>query len=202
MRDVQAPFVGTDTRQQATDVAAWVRFDRPHALIEVGRGRRDPFVPLGFAAGVRPVAQLDSTPRTTFLAAHGTLRLLPGLAVSGWYFDPTTGGGSFEPPHHARVSATFYSKFWRVFPSGAFALRGEVAVESWSRWSLGGRDSGGAPLAVGGATFTETNLEMQLVGVTFFWIIHNIYGMRASYVQGLGYPKSIQLYGARWFFSN
>jgi hypothetical protein len=202
MRDVQAPFVGSDSVQEATDAAAWVRFDHPRVSFEVGRGRRDPFVPLAFAAGIRPVAQLDSTPRTDFLAAHATLHPLAGFTLSGWYFDPISGGGSFEPPHHARVSATFYSKFWRVFPSGAFALRGEFAVESWSRWTLGGRDSGGAPRALGGATFVETNIEMQLVGVTFFWIRHNLYGMRTGYVAGLGYPRSVQIYGARWFFSN
>jgi len=26
--------------------------------------------------------------------------------------------------------------------------------------------------------------------------------MRSSYVTGLGYPKSVQQYGARWFFTN
>jgi len=26
--------------------------------------------------------------------------------------------------------------------------------------------------------------------------------MRASYVPGLGYPTSVQSYGARWFFTN
>ena len=203
MRGVQAPFVLTDTiRQTATDVAAWVRFDHPRALVEIGRGRRDPFAPLGFAAGIQTVAQLDSTPRTEFLAAHATLRPLPGLELSGWYFDPITGGGSFEPPHHARLSAAFYSKFWRVFPSGAFALRGELSVESWSRWDLAGRDSLGAPRALGGATFATWDMQLQLVGVTIFWVVHNVYGMRASYVPGLGYPKSVQVYGARWFFSN
>ena len=53
-----------------------------------------------------------------------------------------------------------------------------------------------------GATFAETNLEMQLAGVTIFWIIRNVNGMRASYVDGLGYPKSAQMYGARWYFNN
>jgi len=26
--------------------------------------------------------------------------------------------------------------------------------------------------------------------------------MRSSYVEGLGYPKAAQQYGARWFFTN
>ncbi len=203
MHDVQAPFLVTDTvRRRATDVAGWVRFDHPRAMLEVGRGRRDPFVPIGFALGIKPIDHLDSTPRTDFVAAHGTLRPLPGIELSGWYFDPIAGGGDFEPPHHARLSASFHSKFWRVFRSGVFMLRGEIAVESWSRWGLGGRDSLGNAHAMGGATFAETNLEVQLVGATFFWVVHNIYGMRASYVEGLGYPKNEQVYGVRWFFTN
>jgi hypothetical protein len=171
-------------------------------MIEVGRGHRDAFTPLGFEAGIKPVDHLTRTPATAFLAAHASIRPLPGLELAGWYFNPLVGGGDFEPPHHARVSATFYSKFWRVYRSGIFALRAEVAIESWSRWGLGGQDSAGAQLSLGGASFAETNLEMQLAGVTLFWIIRNVNGMRANYVEGLSHPKSVQLYGARWFFSN
>jgi len=201
-RDVQAPFVRSDPAQQATDVAGWVRFDHRRLLIEVGRGRRDPFAPLGFAAGIKTVDSLHPTPLTEFVAAHASIRPLPGLELSGWYFDPQIGGGDFEPPHHARVSVTFYSKFWRVFKSGIFALRGELTVESWSRWGLAGIDSTGRQRVMGGATFAETNLELQLAGVTIFWIVRNVNAMRSSYVDGLGYPKSAQLYGARWFFTN
>ena len=202
-RDVRAPLDRTDSvRQQATDVAAWLRWEHPRIVVEVGRGWRDAFTPLGFAAGIKPVDHLGPTPRTEFIAGHASVRPVPGLELGGWYFDPVIGGGDFEPPHHARLSATFYSKFWRVYRSGIFALRAEVALESWSRWGLGGIDSAGVQLGLGGASFVETNLEMQLAGVTLFWIIRNANGMRASYVQGSGHPKSVQLYGARWFFTN
>lgn len=201
-RDVQAALVRTDALQSATDIAGWVRFDHRRLVIEVGRGRRDAFQPLGFAAGIKTVDSLHPTPLTEFVAAHASIRPLPGLELSGWYFDPQVGGGDFEPPHHARISATFYSKFWRVFRSGIFALRGEVAIESWSRWGLGGIDTSGVTRPMGGATFAETNLEMQLAGVTLFWVVRNVNGMRSSYVDGLGHPKSVQLYGARWFFTN
>jgi hypothetical protein len=202
-RDVRAPLDRTDTlRQEATDLAGWLRWDHPRIMIEVGRGHRDAFTPLGFEAGIKPVDHLSRTPATAFIAAHASIRPLPGLELAGWYFDPVVGGGDFEPPHHARLSATFYSKFWRVYRSGIFALRAEVALESWSRWGLGGQDATGAQLRLGGASFVETNLEMQLAGVTLFWIIRNINGMRANYVQGLSHPKSVQVYGARWFFTN
>ena len=201
--DVRAPLDRTDTvRQRTTDVAAWLRWDRPRIMIEVGRGRRDPFISLGFEAGIKPVDHLGPTPTTEFIAAHASVQPLPGVYLAGWYFNPVVGGGDFEPPHHARLSAAFYSKFWRVYKSGIFALRGEVAIESWSRWGLGGRDSSGTQLRLGGATFAETNLEFQLAGVTLFWIIRNSNGMRGNYVPGLSHPKSVQVYGARWFFSN
>lgn len=200
--DVQAALITNDGLQQTTDVAGWLRFDHPRLAVEVGRGRRDPFQPLGFAFGIKTVDSLGPTPLTEFVAAHAVLRPVPGVELAGWYYDPQVGGGDFEPPHHARMSLTFYSKFWRVFRSGIFALRGELAIESWSRWGLAGRDSGGPARQMYGATFAETNLEMQLGGVTLFWIVRNINIMHQSYVDGLGYPKSAQMYGARWFFTN
>ena len=202
-RDVRSPLDVTDTAfQRTTDVAAWLRWEHPRMMVEVGRGQRDPFVPLGFSAGIKPVDHLGPTPRTAFIAVHASIQPLPGVSLAGWYFDPVVGGGDFEPPHHARVSATFYSKFWRVYRSGIFALRAEFAIESWRRWGLGGQDTANAPLRLGGATYAETNVEFQLAGVTLFWIIRNVNGMRANYVQGLSHPKAAQMWGARWFFTN
>jgi hypothetical protein len=200
--DVQAALVTTDQVQQTLDLAGWVGFENRLVTLEVGRGRRDPFTPLGFAVGIRTVDSLNPTPLTEFIAAHATLRIVPGFTLAGWYFDPVVGGGDFEPPRHGRVSATFYAKFWRVFKSGIFALRGEVAMESWSRSALGGMNSAGVKLGMTGSSFVDTNLEMQLAGVTLFWSVTNINIMRSSYVTGLGYPKSVQQYGARWFFTN
>jgi hypothetical protein len=201
-KDVQSALDTTNDLQETVDIAGWVRFDHPRLTVEVGRGRRDPFAPLGFARGIKTVDSLNPTPLTEFIAAHATVQVVPGLQISGWYFDPVVGGGDFEPPHHARVSATFQSKFWRVFKSGIFALRAEVAMESWSQWGLGGLDSLGTQRAMIGASFVDTNLQMQLAGVTLFWTIQNINIMRASYVEGLGYPKAVQSYGARWYFTN
>src|SRR3989449_7432280 len=77
-------------------------------------------------------------PYTTLFRSHGGLRLLPGLQLSGWYFDPLVrSGNDFEPPYHTRVSLTFYSKFWRGYRSGVFGFRGELAMESWSRGTPG-----------------------------------------------------------------
>src|SRR5207253_1326448 len=105
-------------------------------------------------------ACLGPGPRTRYFTTHGLVRLLPGLELAGWYFDPLVRGGTdFEPPYHARVSLTFYSRFWRVYRSGIFALRVEAAAESWSRGTAG-LDSSGAPLALPGKTFGELNVEI------------------------------------------
>mgnify|MGYP001618201461 CR=1 FL=1 len=77
-------------------------------------------------------------PRRRYLSAS-TQRLFARLYLEG------LSGGDFEPAHHARYSATFSSKFWRVYKSGVFALRGEVAAESWSVGAgkgVGGRGAG------------------------------------------------------------
>jgi hypothetical protein len=202
-RDLQAPLVASDRAQQALDVAGWVGFHSRRLTFEIGRGRRDPFAPLGFAQGIGTVDSLGPTPATAFLAGHAAVQIVSGLTLAGWYFGPVTGGGDFEPPHHGRLSLTFYSKFWRVFKSGIFALRGEVAMESWGSWPFGGIDTTGAgQRQLPGATFVDTHLEMQLAGVTLFWTIQNVNLMRGSYVNGLGFPRAAQQYGARWFFTN
>jgi hypothetical protein len=201
-KDPQDALMPTRLVTQQVDYAGWVRFDHRRLSIEVGRGRRDPFEPFGFAEGIKSVRSLNPTPLTDFIAARASIQVVPGVQLSGWYFDPVVGGGDFEPPHHSYISATFYSKFWRVFKSGIFALRGEVAMESWGHSDFGGRDSTGAALGITGSSFVDTNLELQLGGVTIFWSITNVNVMRSSYVTGLGYPKAAQQYGARWFFTN
>jgi TonB-dependent receptor-like protein len=200
--DLQAPVDPSDGGQRTVDLAGGVRWDRPWATLEVGGASRDPFVPIGWAAGVAPIARLGPTQHTRYVTVHGALQLLPGLHLAGWYFDPLVQTGQdFEPPFHARVSLTFYSKFWRVYRSGVFALRGELAMESWSQGTAG-LDSRGAPIILPGASFGDANVELQIVGVTIFWIQRNASLFRGSYVPGLDYPRRYQFYGVRWLFTN
>jgi hypothetical protein len=55
---------------------------------------------------------------------------------------------------------------------------------------------------LGGATFLEMHLEIQIVGVTLYWAMRNAAAMRIGYVSGLTYPGIVQFYGARWTFLN
>jgi len=200
--DLQAPALPSDTAQRTTDISGALRWDRHRITVEVGLARRDSFVPLGHPAGLRPLGGLGPTQATRYLTVHAAFEPLPGVHFSGWYFDPSVSSGNdFEPPYHARVSATFYSKFWRVYKSGIFALRGEIAMDSWSRGTAG-LDTTGNVLALPGATFMEVNVEVQIAGVTIFWIQRNMNGMRGGYVPGLDYPRRYQFYGVRWLFTN
>jgi len=204
--EISAPrLLLTDPMRQTVSWLGAVRWDTRWFTVEVARTEREPFQPAGAPRGLRPVALLGATPSTSELTVQGAIRPVPGLTLSGSYADPIQGGGDFQPPHHARYAATFFSKFWRVYRSGVFALRAEVAAESWSR-GLGGvaRDSLGATsqLFVPGATFLDLQLEIQIVGVTIFWQMRNANAMRTGYVSGLGYPTIVQFYGARWTFLN
>jgi hypothetical protein len=201
-RDLQAPVDTADTLQRTVDLAAALRWDRDWISVEVGRTRRDAFAPIGVPVGFGSVAGLGPVQRTGYFTTHGVVRLLPGLELAGWYFDPLVrGGNDFEPPYHARVSLTFYSRFWRVYRSGIFALRVEAASESWSR-GRAGLDSSGTPLALPGKTFGELNVEIRIAGVTIFWIERNATLGTGSYVPGLDYPRHYQFYGVRWLFTN
>jgi hypothetical protein len=202
VEDFAVPIFPADTWQRATDLAGYLRWDTRKVSLEVGQVRRDPFQPEGFAAGILPIVSLGPTPHSTYLSTYIGVRPLSGVQLSGWYFDPLDGGSDFEPPTHARISATFFSKFWRVFRSGVFSLRGEFAVESWSRSSLGGRDSSGAQIPLGPASFAETNIQLRIADFTGYWLTRNYDAMRGSYVTGLGYPKRAQYYGVQWFFNN
>lgn len=199
--DLQAPVDTADHGQRTVDFAGGVRWDYRGVTLDVGGVSRDPFAPVGWPAGLRGVAALDPTPHARYATAHGAVALLPGLHLAGWYFSPLDHPGpNFEPPHHGRVSITFYSRFWRVYRSGLFALRGEAALESWTHGTAGRASTG--PLLLPGASFGELNVELRIAGVTIFWIQRNANGFRGSYVPGLDYPRHFQFYGVRWVFTN
>jgi hypothetical protein len=175
-------------------------------MLEVGGARRDAFTPPPvFPAGLLTVSALDSTPATNYLSIQASVRPVPGVTVSGWYFDPVQGGGDFEPPKHARFAVTFYSKFWRTYRSGIFAFRADAAAETWSGPGRAGvlRTSTGAEaLTLPGATFIDFNAQIRVAGVTFFWTNRNARAFHGGYVPDVGYPSTYQVYGVRWQFTN
>ncbi|HET7791246.1 MAG TPA: Plug domain-containing protein [Gemmatimonadales bacterium] len=201
-REIGSPALSNDSLQSAADASVAIRWAVKPLTIEGGVARRGAFDAIGDPKGLSTIGGIGPTPRTTYITTHASLRPLPGLELSGWFFDPRQGGGDFEPPYHARLSATFYSKFWRVYKSGVFALRGEVAYESWSRALAGLDPSATSQQFLGGASFLETNIELRIVGVTAFWMMRNNNATKAKYVPGLEYPRHPQFFGVRWVFTN
>jgi len=207
-RDLVAPARDDDTVQTTNDLYGALRWERRWATLEVGGARRAAFVPPPqFPAGIATVSALAATPATNYVTLQASFRAIPGLDLSGWYFDPVRGGADFEPPRHGRYGATFYSKFWRTYSSGVFAFRVETAVESWSGGGHAGivldTTSGTAtPLELPSATFVDFNLQIRIVGVTIFWVIRNARASHRAYAPGLDYIRNDQFYGVRWRFTN
>jgi hypothetical protein len=129
------------------------------------------------------------------------------ITLSGWFREPLVKGtaeletSAYEPPHHARVWATFRSRLLPVLRRGAFDFTAEVAMEGWGRGAWGA-DAGGAPLLLKGATILDYRVELRLLNAALFWSIRNARGERYSVLPGLNMPVGNQTYGVRWEFTN
>jgi len=205
--DYDAPARLDDSLQTTTDLYGAVTWTSRLLTFEVGGARRDPFTPVAdFPEGFPGISGLAPTPATNYVVLQAAIRPLPGLELSGWYWNPVRGGGDFEPPTHGRYSVTFYSKFWRTYRSGIFAVRAELAEETWSGGSGAGifTDSSGVitALTLPPGTFMNLNAQIRVAGVTIFWSLRNARAFHGGYVPGESYPGNYQVYGVRWQFTN
>ena len=203
---VQAPALPLDTAQETTDRAVRVGFDTRPLAAHVALVERDAYRPLPF--GELPgVPSLAPTPPVTYLVADARLQPIKALTLDGWYAAPRDAGSAgavdFQPPTHARAQLTFRSKFWRTFRSGAFDLKVQLAMETWTD-GTGGRDQSGVPLELPGATAWEMFLAFRIVGFTMFWDLRDAITTRErkQFVPGLIYPNNAQVFGVRWEFKN
>lgn len=203
---VQAPALPADTAQQTADHAIRVGVETRPLAGHVALVRRDRYRPLPF--GELPVVPaLAATRAATYLVADARLQPVNALTLDGWYATPRDGGprgaADFQPPTHGRAQLTFRSKFWRTFRSGAFDLKVQIALESWSDGTAG-LGPGGAPIELPGVTLWETFLAFQIVGFTAFWDLRDAVTTQKEkqYVPGLNYPHNAQVFGVRWEFKN
>ncbi|MCH7874437.1 MAG: Plug domain-containing protein [Gemmatimonadetes bacterium] len=196
---VPAPALFADTNRVTTDYGIRAGIESRYLSGRVGLFDRDAFapVPLTFFR----VASLRPSVRTRYLVTNLTLRI-GALALAGWYSTPTDGpAADFQPPKHGRATLTFRSKFLRTFRSGAFDLKVQLAMESWSTGTAG-LDADGAEVPLIGATFYEAFLQFQLVTFRAFYSLKNAYNSREQFVPGLEYPRNIQTFGVKWVFTN
>lgn len=203
---VQAPALLADTAQETVDRALRIGFDTRPLAGHVALVERDAYRPLPF--GELPVIPaVGPTRAATYLVADARLQPIKALTLDGWYAAPRdaglSGAADFQPPTHSRAQLTFRSKFWRTFRSGAFDLKAQIAVESWSDGTAG-LDLGGAPQLLKGVTLWEAFLAFRIVGFTMFWDLRDAITTqeRKQFVPGLTYPNNAQVFGVRWEFKN
>ncbi len=200
---VQAPALENDTSQVATDWSLKLGVREGPITGFAGLVSRDSYAPLPFGE-LRVVPVANPTPLRRDLVAAFRIQPIGPVVLEGWYaraIDPAEAAGDFRPSEHARAKLTFRSKFWRTFRSGAFDLKVELGVDSWSS-GLAGATPDGNPIELEGVTFSEVLVAFQIVDFTMFWTLKDALNVRKQYVPGLGYPNNAQLFGVRWEFRN
>jgi hypothetical protein len=203
---VQAPALLADTAQRTADRSLRASVDTRPLAVHLELVRRDAYRPLAFPE-LRVIPALAPSRAATYLVAEVRIQPVAPLSLDGWYATPRHAGppnlgvADFQPPTHTRAQLTFRSKFWRTFRSGAFDLKVQLAMESWSRGTAG-LDPVGQPIELPGTTYYETQVAFQIVGFTAFWDLRDAYNARRQYVPGLNYPNNAQVFGVRWEFKN
>jgi hypothetical protein len=199
---VVAPALVADRAQSLTDWQAGLKWDRPWAGVEVGYGRTAPFRPAAYRSFSPTVPALASAPRTNWVTVGWRLAPKQWFTLEGWYSDPT-GNATPDgvPATHSLTSATIRSKFWRTFRSGIFDFKAQLAYESWGDGIIG-RDSLGAPIALDGASFWRTEIEIRLDSFILYWDRYNLQASRKSYVPGFRLLNFGSTFGVKWEFTN
>jgi hypothetical protein len=168
----------------------------------VGYAHTDRFQPLAYRSFVPTVAALAAAPPTDWVTVNWRLAPRQWLTLEGWYSDPrgrATPDGL--PPTHSLTFATIRSKFWRTFRSGIFDFKAQLGFESWSNGIIG-RDAIGQPIALDGASFWRTEIEIRLDRFLLYWDRYNLQASRKSYVPGFKLLNFGSTFGVKWEFSN
>jgi hypothetical protein len=197
---VAAPGLPGDTAEATADFAARAGLASRRLTIHAGVERRDAFAEPA-APTASSIGALPPSPAATSGVGDLTVRL-GALALSGWIARAVSGtGAAFDPPSHVRGAITFRSKFWRTFRSGAFDLKAQVSLESWTAGTAG-LDASGAPIPLPAATLSEAYLQIELVHFSAFYSLKNAFGSLEGYVPDFAYPRVIQTFGVKWSFQN
>lgn len=197
---VAAPGFPADTAQATADFGARAGLASRRVTLHAGVERRDAFTQPA-APSLPGIGALPSSPAATYGVGDLSLQLGP-LGLNGWFAHPVSGtAAAFDPPSHVRGAITFRSKFWRTFRSGAFDLKAQVALESWSAGTAG-LDAVGTPIPLPAARLSEAYLQIELVQFSAFYSLKNAFGSLEGYVPGFAYPRTIQTFGVKWRFQN
>jgi hypothetical protein len=197
---VAAPSILTDPEQDVRDIQGAVGWKRSRLSFEIAYSRTSSFRPFGYADFPR-VPTLGPSPRTEWITASVRVAPLQWLTLETWYSDPRGTPPDGVPPTHSVAAATIRSKFLRQFPSGIFDLKLRLSMETWGTGVIG-RDLGGSPITLPGATFIRSLIQIQLDRFFIFWDRGNLSSTDRTYVPGFLIPGYGSNYGVRWEFLN
>jgi hypothetical protein len=198
-KTVQAPALRLDSAALTIDQGVRGGLSTRFLSGHVGVVRQDAYAPSPLQL-VSVISGLAPSKRSTLFATDFAFQPIRPLTVDGWFLNPIRGTADFQPPTHGRAQITFRSKFWRTFRSGAFDLKLQIAMESWSAGTAG--LASGSVVPLNAVTFWETFISFQIVGFTAFWDLRNASNAREVYLPGLPYPRNAQTFGVRWEFFN
>jgi hypothetical protein len=197
---VAAPAISSDTAQEISDYGAEIGWDRERLGLRLGFTHTAAFSPFGYSEFPR-VPVIGTAPDIDWLTASARLAPLRWITLEGWYSDPREITPEGLPPTHSMTAVTLRSKFLRQFPSGIFDLKLRLSVESWGTGVIG-RDAGGEPVRLRGATFFRSLLQIQLQSFSLFWDRGNLSATNLPYVPGFEIPAYGSVFGVRWEFLN
>ena len=197
---VAAPAILADPAQDVRDLQVAVGWNRARLGFEVAYARTSAFAPPGFADFPR-IAGLAPSSRTEWVTASVRLAPLQWITLETWYSDPRGVTPDGVPPTHSVVAGTIRSKFLRKFPSGIFDLKLRLAMETWGTGTIG-RDAGGTPVTLKGATFLRSLIQIQLDRFTIYWDRGNLTASPLTYVPGFEIPSYGSNFGVAWEFFN
>lgn len=197
---VAAPSILTDVEQDVRDFQGMVAWNRARLGFQLAYSRTSGFAPYGYADFPR-VPGIAPAPETEWITASVRVAPLQWITLETWYSDPRGVAPEGLPPTHSVAAATLRSKFLRRFPSGIFDLKLRLAVESWGRGTIG-RDTFGVPVALRGATFFRSLIQIQLDRFSIYWDRTNLSSTDRTYVPGFEIPAYGSNFGVRWEFVN
>jgi TonB-dependent receptor-like protein len=197
---VAAPAILTDPEQDVRDFQGAAAWNRARLGFQVTYARTSAFAPFGYADFPR-IPQIGASPRTDWITAYVRVAPLQWLTLESWYSDARDSTPEGVPPDHSVSAATIRSKFLRQFPSGIFDLKLRLSLESWGRGVIG-RDASGVPIALKGATYVRSLIQVQLDQFQIYWDRVNLTSTNRTYVPGFEIPGYGSNFGVRWEFLN
>jgi len=201
-RLVATPALLNTRAQDLTEWQATAGFQRSWFGVEAGFAHTDGFRPEAYRSFRPTIDSIAPGPATDWITVQWRLQPKRWFTLEGWYSDPR-GGATPEglPATHSMTSATIRSKFWRTFPSGIFDFKAQIAYESWGDGIIG-RDPAGQAIALDGASFWRTMIEIRLDSFILYWDRYNLQASRKQFVPGFGILNFGSTFGVRWEFKN